>query len=178
MRRPARIESAWMGARAFPPQGAVRRPRRSRKNHARPPHWRLAGSDRYPLSRLGEPSARQARGKARMRPGALPAPPPPPPRRRDDCHDISRARRKPSATTATTNTRHQQRHPPFWRERLTRGVGDGEGRVSTQVRPRRGGIAARARPDGGQDMSIPAGWVSVADVDKWMRSQPSAREAI
>ena len=48
----------------------------------------------------------------------------------------------------------------------------------TQVRPRRGGIAARARPDGGQDMSIPAGWVSVADVDKWMRSQPSAREAI
>lgn len=48
----------------------------------------------------------------------------------------------------------------------------------TQVRPRRGGIAARARPDGGQDMSIPAGWVSVADADKWMRSQPSAREAI
>ena len=27
-------------------------------------------------------------------------------------------------------------------------------------------------------MSIPAGWVSVADVDKWMRSQPSAREAM
>ena len=41
LRRPARIESAWMGARAFPPQGAVRRPRRSRKNHARPPRWRL-----------------------------------------------------------------------------------------------------------------------------------------
>lgn len=27
-------------------------------------------------------------------------------------------------------------------------------------------------------MSIPAGWVSVADADKWMRSQPSAREAM
>lgn len=47
---------------------------------------------------------------------------------------------------------------------------------------------ARAQTDGGQDMSIPAGWVSVADaarwvriapdVDAWMRSQSSAREAI
>ena len=27
-------------------------------------------------------------------------------------------------------------------------------------------------------MSISAGWVSVADADKWMRSQPSAREAM
>ena len=27
-------------------------------------------------------------------------------------------------------------------------------------------------------MSVPAGWVSVADADEWMRSQPSAREAM
>ena len=33
-------------------------------------------------------------------------------------------------------------------------------RGCTQVRPRRGGIAARAKTDGGQDMSIPAGWTS------------------
>ena len=39
-------------------------------------------------------------------------------------------------------------------------------------------LTARAKTDGGQDMSIPAGWVSVADADKWMRSQPSAMEAI
>lgn len=163
------------------------------QNYARPPRWRLGDAPkRMPCAFLcslvnpspafsmtrPEPLPWWARGTARMRPGALPAPPPPPPRRRDDCHDISRARRKPSATTATTNTRHQQRHPPFWRERLTRGVGDGEGRASTQERPRRGGISARAQTDGGQDMSIPAGWVSVAGADKWMRSQPSTREAM
>ena len=27
-------------------------------------------------------------------------------------------------------------------------------------------------------MSVSPGWVSVADVDAWMRSQPSAREAM
>lgn len=42
---------------------------KNRQYHVRPPRWRLAGDARYPSPRLGEPSARWAHGKARMRPG-------------------------------------------------------------------------------------------------------------